>query len=125
MDGVGIEGEVDGEGRIILAPEVLKRYGMEPGTRFFLEERSDALILRRPAMNLSKIYIEPTNACNLQCRTCMRNSWHESPGWMSEGTFDRVLEGLKTFSPVPSVFFGGYGEPLFHPRMAQGIIQCP
>jgi MoaA/NifB/PqqE/SkfB family radical SAM enzyme len=34
---------------------------------------------------LRKIYVEPTNACNLACRTCVRNSWDEPEGFMALG----------------------------------------
>ena len=43
---------------------------------------------------LSKLYIEPTNCCNLTCRTCVRNIWGEEPGYMSQATFDRILASL-------------------------------
>jgi MoaA/NifB/PqqE/SkfB family radical SAM enzyme len=43
---------------------------------------------------LSKIYIEPTNCCNLTCRTCIRNIWGEEPGYMSRATFDSILASL-------------------------------
>jgi len=29
---------------------------------------------------LNKIYLEPTNRCNLTCVTCMRHSWDEPLG---------------------------------------------
>jgi MoaA/NifB/PqqE/SkfB family radical SAM enzyme len=66
---------------------------------------------------LSKVYVEPTNRCNLMCRTCMRNAWDEPPGDMSLATFARVIDGLRAVDPPPTVFFGGIGEPLFHPQM--------
>ncbi|MBP1762906.1 MAG: putative oxidoreductase [Firmicutes bacterium] len=74
--------------------------------------------------NLKKLYIEPTNRCNLDCRTCMRNSWDEPMGNMSEDAFRHILDGLKTFSPVPEVFFGGFGEPLFHPRIVEMVSEA-
>ena len=40
---------------------------------------------------------------------------------MSEETFSRILEGIGQFSPVPGVFFGGYGEPLTHPRILEMV----
>ncbi len=70
------------------------------------------------AARLAKLYLEPTNQCNLRCRTCVRNVWQEPMGMMPDAVFDRVIEGLRVFSPPPTVFFGGFGEPLFHP----GII---
>jgi MoaA/NifB/PqqE/SkfB family radical SAM enzyme len=43
---------------------------------------------------LRKLYIEPTNCCNLTCRTCVRNIWGEGPGYMSQAVFDRILESI-------------------------------
>ena len=31
---------------------------------------------------LNKIYVEPTNRCNLSCVTCIRHSWDEPFGDM-------------------------------------------
>jgi MoaA/NifB/PqqE/SkfB family radical SAM enzyme len=73
---------------------------------------------------LGKLYLEPTSRCNLACRTCLRNVWDEPPGDMSAATFARVLAGLRACSPVPTVFFGGFGEPLAHPRLADMVAQA-
>jgi len=108
--------QVDDNGRLVLPPEVAARYGLAPGDHLPLTEGAAELRLLRPS-RLSKLYIEPTNQCNLDCRTCMRNVWEEPLGMMSDDVFDRIIEGLKDFSPVPTVFFGGFGEPLFHPNI--------
>jgi hypothetical protein len=34
----------------------------------------------RPITQLTKVYVEPTNACNIACRTCIRNNWDENLG---------------------------------------------
>ena len=81
------------------------------------------LRMRQPVTHLAKVYIEPTNCCNLECRTCIRNTWDEPMGKMSPKTFRRILKGLQSFSPVPSVFFGGFGEPLSHPDIINMITQ--
>ena len=73
---------------------------------------------------LAKLYIEPTNECNLNCRTCVRNVWQEPMGTMSDTVFDRVIEGLRDFSPPPTVFFGGFGEPLFHPKIIEMVSRA-
>ncbi|RPI97896.1 MAG: radical SAM protein, partial [Chloroflexi bacterium] len=65
----------------------------------------------------AKIYVEPTNRCNLNCLTCIRNAWDEPPGEMTPATFDRVLDAVRACPSPPTVFFGGFGEPLFHPRI--------
>ena len=115
---------VDNEGRLVLPPEIISRYGLKPGAEVFLDERNNDLRLRRPVTNLSKVYIEPTNRCNLECRTCMRNVWDEPLGEMSSATFARIVEGLRSFSPPPTVFFGGIGEPLSHPHMVEMVGQA-
>jgi len=73
---------------------------------------------------ISKLYIEPTNRCNLNCRTCIRNVWDEPQGMMSEQVFSRIMEGLRAFSPAPKIFFGGMGEPLFHPNIVEMVRQA-
>ena len=73
---------------------------------------------------LSKIYVEPTNECNLNCRTCVRNVWQEPLGKMSDAVFDAVIDGLKAFWPSPTVFFGGFGEPLSHPGIVDMVSRA-
>ena len=89
--------------------------GLQPGARLRLEREGNTIRLHRPLSHLAKIYIEPTDACNLDCVTCFRNSWQTSLGRMSEATFASILEGLSGLDPLPTVYFGGIGEPLFHP----------
>ncbi len=76
-----------------------------------------------PAGQPAKVYIEPTSLCNLDCRTCIRHSWKEPLGLMERGTFGRIMESLREFSPPPDVFFGGLGEPLLHPDIVDMIRQ--
>ena len=46
------------------------------------------------ADDLRKVYVEPTNACNLNCTTCVRQSWDEPEGFMEWETFEAVVDGL-------------------------------
>lgn len=71
--------------------------------------------------SIERIYLEPTNACNLTCRTCVRNVWQEPSGWMSVATFDRIVTAIGVITPRPLVFFGGFGEPLGHPRIVEMV----
>ncbi len=119
----GLCAHVDDEGRLVLPPAVISRHGLKPGAELLFNEKINGLALRNPATHLSKVYVEVTNRCNLGCRTCMRNVWDEPLGEMSSATFARVVEGLKQFSPVPSVFFGGFGEPLSHPEVVEMVSQ--
>jgi MoaA/NifB/PqqE/SkfB family radical SAM enzyme len=109
------------DGRLILPAEVSKRFGLEPGSRAVLVEGTNQITLHLPVTALRRVYIEPTNACNLNCLTCMRNVWDEPQGRMGTETFERILDSLRSFSPLPMVFFGGLGEPLFHPHIIEMI----
>lgn len=70
---------------------------------------------------LARVYIEPTNRCNLDCRTCMRQGWEEGLGFMEFELFEKIISGLRFFKTPPGIFFGGYGEPLSHPRIAEMV----
>ena len=113
--------EVDENGRLILPPEVAQRYGLHPGSKVRLDEGNNIVRMHRPVTHLTKIYIEPTVACNLDCITCFRNAWDQPIGKMTEATFESILNGLKQMDPIPSVYFGGIGEPLFHPKTIEWI----
>src|SRR5512134_3563121 len=106
--------EVDAQGRLVLPPEAAERFGLKPGTRVRLDEDGDRLRVHRPVTHLTKIYIEPTTRCNIDCRMCIRSGWNERLERMREETFTRALEGVRDVAPAPTLVFGGWGEPLFH-----------
>jgi MoaA/NifB/PqqE/SkfB family radical SAM enzyme len=108
--------EVDEQGRLILPREVARQYGLNPGVKVRLDEGTNFVRLHRPVTHLTKVYIEPTVDCNLDCITCFRNAWDQPIGRMTDETFESILEGLKKMDPIPSVYFGGIGEPLFHQK---------
>jgi MoaA/NifB/PqqE/SkfB family radical SAM enzyme len=114
--------EVDEQGRLVLPPEVATSYGLQPGARVRLDEGENFVRMHRPLTHLTKVYIEPTVACNLDCITCFRNGWEQPMGRMSEETFEMIMEGLLELDPVPNVYFGGIGEPLFHPKTIDWIV---
>jgi MoaA/NifB/PqqE/SkfB family radical SAM enzyme len=121
---------VDDEGRLVLPPDVVFSYGLKPGAEVYIDEKQGSLSLQPPLTHLRKVYIEVTNGCNLGCRTCIRNIWEEPIGQMNNATFERILEGLQVFSPPPTIFFGGFGEPLFHPDIVEMVrrakaLGCP
>ena len=113
--------EVDEQGQLILPPEVARQYGLNPGSRVRLDEGHNFVRMHRPVTQLTKVYIEPTVACNLDCITCFRNAWDQPIGRMTEETFENILSGLKQMNPIPSVYFGGIGEPLFHQKTIEWI----
>ena len=76
-----------------------------------------------------KVYVEPTNACNLNCTTCVRHAWDEPEGFMEWATFEALVGGLSEATDgdghagdggggaaAGTVAFMGLGEPLLHPR---------
>ncbi|MEK7810037.1 MAG: radical SAM protein [Chloroflexota bacterium] len=115
--------EVDDEGRLRLPPEVAARYGLTPGSKVRFDEGKNFVRLHRSVNHLAKVYIEPTDHCNIECVTCLRNAWDEKMGKMTLETFERIVAGLRELSPLPTVFFGGIGEPLFHPRTIEWIAR--
>ena len=83
---------------------------------------SELLTLHRDV--LRKLYIEPTSFCNLQCRMCFRNGWiGESFGHLSLECVQALMEDRQVQDTVETVFFGGMGEPLFHPDIME-MIAC-
>ncbi len=109
---------------MIFPLEVVSRYGLRPGAQFRIEDGEKGLRLRQPVSHLAKVYVEVTNRCNLECRTCIRNGWHEQLGQMARATFSCVIDALRQFSPPPTIFFGGFGEPLAHPGIVEMVAQA-
>ena len=75
----------------------------------------------RSADPLNKIYVEPTNRCNLSCVTCIRHSWDESFEDMAWPVYQALIDGLADFSDVKTIAFAGFGEPLLHPRFPEMV----
>lgn len=109
---------LDETGRVLLPPEIAAHFGLFSGGELQMELTAHGLHIQPSVHRLAKIYIEPTNLCNLDCATCMRSVWDDPLGYMTISTFDRVMDGIRDFSPPPAVFFGGFGEPLAHPDIA-------
>jgi len=120
----GLRAYVDADGKIVVPAETRVRLGLSPAAEVMLEETPNGVTLRRPTTHLAKVYVEPTSRCNLDCRICIRNSWDEAQGDMSEGTFDRLLDGLKNLEHKPVMVFGGFGEPLFHPNIIEMLARA-
>ncbi len=116
--------EIDDKGRLVLPPEAVSRYGLKPGSWIRIEDNGSGMRLQSRFSAPAKVYVEPTNRCNLECRTCMRRVWEEPMGEMSRSTFTRIIRGLRAFSRRPQVFFGGIGEPLSHPDIVEMVAQA-
>ena len=114
----------DEEGRGLLHPAVVSRCDLSRGDQPHMVVGANGAQQRQPGDRLAKVYVEPTNRCNLECRTCIRHGWDEPLGQMDEATFARITDGLRAFSPPPTVFFGGFGEPLAHPRIVEMVAKA-
>ncbi|MBN1570204.1 MAG: SPASM domain-containing protein [Acidobacteria bacterium] len=116
--------DINKDGCLILPPELARQFGLVPGARIRIESNTNKLTLLRPVTQLAKVYIEPTNRCNLDCVTCVRHGWDEPLGSMSSETFSRIIEGLRSIDPPPDIFFGGLGEPLSHPNILDMVREA-
>jgi MoaA/NifB/PqqE/SkfB family radical SAM enzyme len=118
------ETEIDNTGRLLFPPELVRQFGLNPGAKIRIATSVNGLHLSQPVTHLAKVYIEPTNRCNLSCVTCIRHSWNEALGEMSISNFSRIIENLQHFTSPPDIFFGGLGEPLSHPHIVDMIRQA-
>lgn len=100
--------------QLLLTDELAKSLGVEDTTDLRVVRRQNRIEIYPNIHSLAKVYIEPTSACNLDCRTCIRETWHEPMGSMKREVFDGIIEQLKEFKSLQSVMFGGFGEPTFH-----------
>lgn len=109
----------------VFIPEALaKRYGWQAGEMLQIQVNGEHLEVLPPIARLRRIYVEVTNICNLACVMCIRKVWEESAGYMEESIFRRILEGIVALSPPPTVFFGGFGEPLAHPHLVEMVADA-
>jgi len=104
----------DDNGNIVVPEELKKRLGLNGKAEFRIVVHKDRIEFFPNIHSLAKVYIEPTNLCNLSCQTCVRNTWNEAMGQMSLDTFDKLVEQLKAFPELETVMFGGFGEPTYH-----------
>ena len=101
------------------------RDALRGGGALVPDARGDQAPAARGVMGPAKVYLEPTNACNLACSTCVRHAWDEPEGFMEWPTFEAVADGLATGARAGdgrrrgapgTIAFMGLGEPLLHPR---------
>ncbi|HZK67081.1 MAG TPA: radical SAM protein [Chloroflexota bacterium] len=114
-------GRVNSAGQLTLDEEQRRRWGLDPGTDFYIQETPDGLLLRRTDPPLTTVYVEPTNGCNLSCRTCVRHSWNEATGQMEMSVYRRLVEGLKSIPTLRKMNFWGIGEPLLHRGLSEMV----
>ena len=62
----------------------------------------------------TKVYLELTTECDLDCPMCIRHSWRNAGGSMSDETFEAVLAGLGGMESITTVSLSGFGEAMTH-----------
>ncbi|MDL2225811.1 radical SAM protein [Eubacteriales bacterium OttesenSCG-928-M02] len=71
---------------------------------------------------LQKLYVESSTLCNLACTMCMRNTWKdEQMGHLDFDLYKKVIQEAANIPTIHTVFFGGVGEPTFHPRFTEMV----
>jgi Fe-coproporphyrin III synthase len=98
--------------KLELPKDFLDRRHYPEQVEYWLSERNGELILNPCLPDIRKLYLEPTTACNLCCRTCIRNSWGMPSENMSSHTFDQIIDSLPELPFLKQVIFSGFGEPL-------------
>lgn len=115
---------VGANGSLQLPPEVLKEMGISPGSKVLVNNSLQGLTIRNLNPDLSKLYIEPTNTCNLNCRTCIRRSWNNSEGFMDMDIYTKILKDVRHVTSLKKISFWGFGEPLLHPHIVEMVSKA-
>lgn len=69
-----------------------------------------------------RIFIEPTNACNLNCIHCVHDGTMTRPtGFMDMGLFRKILQDIRDLKRVSEVVLFQTGEPLLHRNIAEMV----
>ena len=123
-DGVAFHLEVGEEGEVRVPEEERRRWGLAPGSKLSIKQTPAGLLLRPADPPLMKVYVEPTNGCNLSCRTCVRNSWSEPAGIMPMDSYRRLIDGLREVPSLRKISFWGFGEPLLHPSIVEMVAMA-
>ena len=109
------------DGKLEIPAEVKAKLGLESDTEVKIKFNQKGIYIERADPRLTKVYIEPTSDCNLNCKTCVRHSWEEEMGFMELKDYKKLISELKDFEGLERISFWGIGEPLFHPQIAEMI----
>ncbi|MGB9662295.1 MAG: tungsten cofactor oxidoreductase radical SAM maturase [Moorellaceae bacterium] len=90
----------------------------------YKEETEGATIIYRPLPDLRRLYVEATNRCDAGCIMCVRRTWREAEGDLSYELFKGLMEEVPRFPWLEWLYFGGFGEPLLHPRLPDMIAEA-
>mgnify|MGYP006270345315 CR=1 FL=1 len=109
------------EGKINLPKKIREKLGLGKNTKIKVKFNKNGVYIEKADPNLTKVYIEPTSDCNLNCKTCVRHSWDEEMGFMEMKSYNKLIKQLKEFNNLEKISFWGIGEPLFHPQIGKMV----
>ncbi|MFO7942790.1 MAG: radical SAM protein [Anaerolineales bacterium] len=110
--------EMDEDGQLQLPPRAQQKLGKGANGRVDMQFHEQGITFKPSIHHLRRIYLEVTNRCNLNCRTCMRNVWDKNEGgFLTLSLFRKLLQEAASLAGPIEFFFGGYGEPLLHPHI--------
>ena len=109
------------DGKLELPAEIKEKLGLNSETEVKIKFNQNGIYIERADPQLTKVYIEPTSDCNLDCKTCVRHSWEEEMGFMQLEDYKKLVGDLKKFKGLEKISFWGIGEPLYHPELAEMI----
>jgi len=66
------------------------------------------------------LYIEPTNACNCNCRICPRQNMTRPVGMMDLNLYRRIVDSAASMGPSELHLFN-FGEPMLHPELEEMV----
>lgn len=109
------------DGKLELPKNIKEKLGFESDTEVRIQFNQKGMYIERADPRLTKVYIEPTSDCNLNCKTCVRHYWEEEMGFMQMEDYKKIIEDLNVFEGLERISFWGIGEPLYHPQIAEMI----
>jgi len=109
------------DGKLKIPVKVKEKLGLDEDTSVNIKLGSKGFYLERSDPLLTRVYIEPTSDCNLNCKTCVRHSWDEEMGHMDFDVYKKLIDELKEFKHLEKIAFWGIGEPTYHPEIAEMI----
>ncbi|WP_376791326.1 radical SAM protein [Thermoflexus sp.] len=113
--------KIEADGTVRLPEELLHRHRLSAGQEVLAESHEDGWTFHLVRPDLRKVYVEATALCNLSCAICIRQVWRERPGSMGWDLFEELIRQLRAFPELRRLIFGGFGEPLVHPRIVDMV----
>ena len=121
QDPVNVEVKCEPDGSIKLTPELWQDLNFPVGKSVLVSKTPYGVLLREADPVFRRLYIEPTNSCNLKCQTCIRRSWNVKEGFMDFHLYEKVIQSAEKVPTFEKVSFWGWGEPLLHPHIVDMI----